>query len=196
MYREIIKATEEFSEIFCIGEGGFGSYLERGSLAKFFSVDEEAKELDWEKRVNIIKGVAHALSYMHHDCTPSIVHRDISSNNVLLDSEYEARLSDFGTAKFLRKDSSNWTTLGGTLGYVAPELAYTLRVTEKCDVYSFGILTLETIKGTHPGDIILISTIKLAKACLHVNPESRPTMHMISSLLSVGAPCRQQVGKY
>ncbi|XP_027164367.1 MDIS1-interacting receptor like kinase 2-like isoform X1 [Coffea eugenioides] len=287
MYREIIKATEEFSEIFCIGEGGFGSvyktvlppsnlvavkrlhllpekvyfdsflneiraltnikhrnivklygfcstskhsllvyeYLERGSLAKIFSVDEEAKELDWEKRVNIIKGVAHALSYMHHDCTPSIVHRDISSNNVLLDSEYEARLSDFGTAKFLRKDSSNWTTLGGTLGYVAPELAYTMRVTEKCDVYSFGILTLETIKGTHPGDIvaylmsstpgnielkdlldqrlpppteetekILISTIKLAKACLHVNPESRPTMHMISSLLSVGAPCRQQVG--
>ncbi|CDP11199.1 unnamed protein product [Coffea canephora] len=289
MYREIIKATEEFSEIFCIGEGGFGSvyktilppsnlvavkrlhllpekvyfdsflneiraltnikhrnivklygfcsnskhsflvyeYLERGSLAKIFSADEEAKELDWEKRVNIIKAVAHALSYMHHDCTPSIVHRDISSNNVLLDSEYEARLSDFGTAKFLKKDSSNWTTLGGTLGYVAPELAYTMRVTEKCDVYSFGILTLETIKGTHPGDIvanlmsstpgnielkdlldqrllhpteetekILISTIKLAKPCLHVNLDSRPTMHMISSLLSVGAPCRQQVGKY
>ncbi|CDP11196.1 unnamed protein product [Coffea canephora] len=277
MYREIIKATEEFSEIFCVGDGGFGSvykailppsnlvavkrlhllpkkvcfnsflneiraltnikhrnivklhgycsnskhsflvyeYLKRGSLAKIFSIDEQAKELDWEKRVNIIKGVAQALSYMHHDCSPSIVHRDISSNNVLLDSEYEAHVSDFGTAKFLRRDSSNWTTPAGTLGYIAPEFAYTMRVTEKCDVYSFGVLTLEIIKGKHPGEFvghlmssttgdmelkelldqrlshptqeiekILVFILKIAEACLHVNPESRPNMHRISSLLS------------
>ncbi|CAA2983572.1 MDIS1-interacting receptor like kinase 2-like [Olea europaea subsp. europaea] len=61
-------------------------YLDRGSLAKTLSVDEEAKKLDWPKRVNILKGVAHALSYMHHSCSPPIVHRDISSNNILLDS--------------------------------------------------------------------------------------------------------------
>ncbi|CDP20105.1 unnamed protein product, partial [Coffea canephora] len=97
-------------------------YLERGSLAKILSIEEEAKELDWQKRLNIIKGVAHALSYMHHDCSPPIVHRDISSNNILLDPECEAHVSDFGTSKFLRRDSSNWSSLAGTYGYVAPAL--------------------------------------------------------------------------
>ena len=95
-------------------------YLERGSLAGMLRNDDEAKELDWSKRVKIIKGVAHALAYMHHGCSPPIVHRDISSNNVLLDAEFEARVSDFGTAKLLNPDSSNWTALAGTFGYVAP----------------------------------------------------------------------------
>ncbi|KAG5552608.1 hypothetical protein RHGRI_010632 [Rhododendron griersonianum] len=95
-------------------------YLERGSLASIFSRDEEARDLDWPKRVNIVKGVAHALSYMHHDCTPPIVHRDISSNNILIDEEYEARVSNFGTAKLLKLDSSNWSALAGTYGYIAP----------------------------------------------------------------------------
>ena len=66
-----------------------------------------AKELDWNKRVNIIKVVAHALSYMHHNWSPLIVYRDISSKNVLLDSEYEAHVSDFGIAKLLNQDSSS-----------------------------------------------------------------------------------------
>ncbi|XP_062028306.1 MDIS1-interacting receptor like kinase 2-like [Rosa rugosa] len=118
------------------------------------SKDEEAKELGWSKRVNIVKGVAHALCYMHHDCLPPIVHRDISSKNILLDDEYEACVSDFGTAKFLNPDSSNWTALAGTYGYVAPELAYTMEVNEKCDVYSFGVVTLETVMGRHPGDLL------------------------------------------
>ena len=95
-------------------------YLERGSLAKILTNDDRAKELDWNKRDNIIKGVAHALSYLHHDCSPPIVHRDVSSKNVLLDLEYEAHVSDFGTAKILNQDSSNWTSLAGTYGYVAP----------------------------------------------------------------------------
>ena len=76
--------------------------------------------MDWNKRVNIIKGVAHALSYMHHDCSPPIVQRDISSKNILLDSECEAHVSDFGTAKILNQESSNWTSLAGTYGYLAP----------------------------------------------------------------------------
>ncbi|KAM7461973.1 hypothetical protein LguiA_030094 [Lonicera macranthoides] len=115
-------------------------YLERGCLAKILRKEEEARKLDWKKRVNIIKGIAHALSYMHHDCSPPIVHRDISSKNILLNSKYEACVSDFGTAKILKADSSNWSTLAGTYGYVAPELAYTMKVTGKCDVYSFGII--------------------------------------------------------
>ncbi|XP_044500851.1 MDIS1-interacting receptor like kinase 2-like [Mangifera indica] len=129
-------------------------FLERGSLATILSNEEKAKELGWSNRMNVIKGVAKALSYMHHDCSPPIVHRDISSKNVLLDMEYEAHVSDFGTAKFLKKDSSNWSELAGTYGYIAPELAYTMNVTEKCDVYSFGVLTLEIIKGNHPRDFL------------------------------------------
>ena len=88
-------------------------YLERGSLATILSDDGGAKELDWSKRVNIIKGVVHALSYLHHDCSPPIVHRDISSKNVLLDSEYDAHVSNFGTSKILNQYSSNWTSLAG-----------------------------------------------------------------------------------
>ncbi|KAL3513957.1 hypothetical protein ACH5RR_026674 [Cinchona calisaya] len=166
-------------------------YLERGSLAKLLSIEEEAKKLHWQKRVNIIK-------------------------------EYEARVSDFGTAKLLKINSSNWSAVAGTYGYVAPELAYTMKVTEKGDVYSFGVLTLEVIKGSHPGDFIphltsptcknvqlkdlidqqlvypgredeeaLVSILKLARACLSVDPQSRPTMHIVSSLLSMGAQPQQ-----
>ncbi|KAG5612621.1 hypothetical protein H5410_023902 [Solanum commersonii] len=129
-------------------------YVERGSLSSILSNEAESKKLDWFKRVNIVKGVAFALSYMHQDCSPPIVHRDISRSNVLLDSEYEARVADFGIAKLLKPDSSNCTVLAGTYGYIAPELAYTRKVTEMCDVYSFGVLALEIIKGKHLGEYI------------------------------------------
>ena len=95
-------------------------FLEGGSLVKLLKSEEGAKAFDWIKRANVIKGVANALSYMHHDCSPSIIHRDISSKNVLLDQEYEAHISDFGTARLLKPDSSNWTSLAGTFGYMAP----------------------------------------------------------------------------
>ncbi|XP_058073598.1 MDIS1-interacting receptor like kinase 2-like isoform X3 [Magnolia sinica] len=68
--------------------------------------------------------------------------------------ELEASVSDFGTARLLIPDSSNWTALVGTCGYIAPELAYTMRVTEKCDVYSFGVVALEVMMGSHPGELI------------------------------------------
>ncbi|KAM0977450.1 hypothetical protein TB2_019833 [Malus domestica] len=113
---------------------------------------EKAKEVGWRKRVNIVNGVADAFAYMHHDVVPPIMHRDISSKKLLLDSEYDASASNFGTAKFLNRDSTNLTVVGGTYGYVAPELAYTMELNEKCDVYSFGVVALEIIKGRHPGD--------------------------------------------
>ncbi|KAK9019814.1 hypothetical protein V6N11_054322 [Hibiscus sabdariffa] len=128
--------------------------VERGSLSMVLSNNEEAKELDWTKRLNVVKGLANALSYMHHGHTQPVVHRDISSNNVLLDSDYEARVSNFGTARILKPDSTNWTSLAGTYGYIAPELAYTMRVDEKCDVYSFGVVTVEVFMGKHPGDLL------------------------------------------
>ncbi|KAJ7982527.1 putative Receptor protein kinase [Quillaja saponaria] len=129
-------------------------FMERGSLADMLRNDREAIELDWPKRVEIVKGVAQALSYLHHDHAPPIIHRDISSKNVLMNSNLEAHVSDFGTARFLQPGASNWTTFAGTYGYSAPELAYTMAVTEKCDVYSFGVLVLEVVMGKHPGELI------------------------------------------
>ncbi|XP_043710096.1 MDIS1-interacting receptor like kinase 2-like [Telopea speciosissima] len=129
-------------------------YIERGSLAYVLGNEAEAVELDWWKCLNIIRGVAHALSYLHHDYTPPLIHQDISSNNILLDADFKPHVGDFGTANFLNPDSSNRTIRVGTFGYIAPELAYTMVVTEKCDVFSFGVLTLEIIMGRHPGELI------------------------------------------
>ncbi|MFQ6630698.1 hypothetical protein Gotur_008572 [Gossypium turneri] len=146
-FEDIIKATEDFDIKYCI---------ERVVMAVFTDIDDEVVEMDWIKRVNIVKGVAHALSYMHHDYNPPIVHRDISSNNILLNSELEAFIVDFGTARFLNPDSSNQTVIVGTYGYIAPEFAFSLVVTEKCDVYSFGVLALEKLihlKATEDFDI-------------------------------------------
>ncbi|KAK8999442.1 hypothetical protein V6N11_070609 [Hibiscus sabdariffa] len=129
-------------------------YMENGSL--FYNLRDEvgAMEMDWTNRIEIIKGIAHALSYLHHDCSPPIVHRDISSNNVLLNSNFQAFVADFGTARMLDLDSSNQTVLVGTRGYIAPELAYTMVVTQQCDVYSFGVVALETLTGNHPGEVL------------------------------------------
>ncbi|KAJ6869555.1 hypothetical protein NC651_034326 [Populus alba x Populus x berolinensis] len=149
-------------------------FVERGSLRKVLNDEEQAGKMDWDKRMNLIKGVANALSYMHHDCSPPIIHRDISSNNVLLDSEYEARVSDFGTARLLMPDSSNWTSFAGTFGYTAPELAYTMKVDEKCDVYSFGVLTLEVMMGKHPGDFI--SSLMLSASTSSSSPIGHNTV--------------------
>ncbi|XP_020214421.1 MDIS1-interacting receptor like kinase 2-like [Cajanus cajan] len=129
-------------------------YMDRGNLSEMLRNDTDALELDWPKRVDIIKDVASALSYMHHDCAPPLIHRDISSKNILLSSNLEAHVSDFGTARFLKPDSPIWTSFAGTFGYAAPELAYTMAVTEKCDVFSFGVLAFEVLTGKHPGDLV------------------------------------------
>ncbi|XP_048129009.1 MDIS1-interacting receptor like kinase 2-like [Rhodamnia argentea] len=151
-------------------------YMERGSLFCALRNDVEAVELDWSKRLNIVWDIAHALSYLHHDCTQPIVHRDISSNNILLNNNMKAFLSDFGTARLLEPNfSSNLTAdIAGTRGYIAPELAYTLVINEKCDVYSFGTVAMEIIMGEHPGEMILIlSTLFREDIMLHRILDSR-----------------------
>ncbi|CAM0908269.1 unnamed protein product [Alopecurus aequalis] len=218
VFKKIVEATNNFSEVHCIGTGGYGSvykaalatseifavkkihliedeccvnetvfscevkallqiqhrnvvklfgycsssqgrfliyeYMERGNLVETLKVNERAIELNWKRRINIVLDVVHALAYMHHDCSSPIVHRDITSNNILLDLEFRACVSDFGTAKILNVDGLNITRLAGTKGYLAPELAYTENVTAKCDVYSFGVLVLELFMGFHPGDLL------------------------------------------
>ena len=94
--------------------------MEKGSLFIVLSNDVEAKELNWKKRVNIIKEVAHALSYLHHNCIPTIVHRDLTTNNILLNLELQAFVANFGITRILSPNSSNLTTLAGTYGYIVP----------------------------------------------------------------------------
>ncbi|KAL3753099.1 hypothetical protein ACJRO7_000491 [Eucalyptus globulus] len=136
-------------------------FVERGSLAKVLYGGTGAAELDWGTRVKIVQGVAHAIAYLHHNRSPPIVHRDITLNNILLESDLEPRLSDFGIARLLNSGSSNWTTVARSYRYMAPELAITMRVTNKCDVYSFGIVALEIMMGKHPGD--LLSSLSMTK---------------------------------
>ncbi|PWZ31074.1 Receptor-like protein kinase HSL1 [Zea mays] len=107
-------------------------------------------ELDWDKRCRIAVGVAKGIMYLHHDCSPAIIHRDIKSTNILLDEKYEAKLADFGIAKMV--EGSTLSCFAGTHGYMAPELAYSLNATEKSDVYSFGVVLLELLTGHSPTD--------------------------------------------
>ncbi|GAU48243.1 hypothetical protein TSUD_174810 [Trifolium subterraneum] len=166
-------------------------FMEKGSLEKILKDDEEAIAFDWNKRVNAIKDVANALCYMHHDCSPPIVHRDMSSKNILLDFEYVARVSDFGTAKLLNPNSSNWTSFAGTFGYAAPELAYTMEVNEKNDVYSFGVLALEILFGKHPGDDIVSNSLQWI--IMGSTLDTMPLMNKLDQRLS--GPVNRQAKK-
>ncbi|KAG6636343.1 hypothetical protein I3843_11G103800 [Carya illinoinensis] len=130
-------------------------FLPGGSLDE--ALHERSEQLDWDARLNIILGAAKGLAYLHHDCSPRIIHRDIKSSNILLDSNLEARVSDFGLAKLLEDEESHITTIvAGTFGYLAPEYMQSGRATEKTDVYSFGVLVLEVLSGKRPTDASFI----------------------------------------
>ncbi|GJY71861.1 PTI1-like tyrosine-protein kinase [Tanacetum coccineum] len=107
--------------------------------------------LDWPRRMSIAIGSAEGLSYLHHEVTPHIIHRDIKASNVLLDSDFQAKVADFGFAKLIPDGVTHMTTrVKGTLGYLAPEYAMWGKVSESCDVYSFGILLLEILSAKKP----------------------------------------------
>lgn len=126
-------------------------FLAGGSLDE--ALHEKSEQLDWDVRLNIILGAAKGLAYLHHDCSPRIIHRDIKSSNILLDGNLDARVSDFGLAKHLEDEESHITTIvAGTFGYLAPEYMQSGRATEKTDVYSFGVLVLEIISRKRPTD--------------------------------------------
>ncbi|WVZ09642.1 hypothetical protein V8G54_014172 [Vigna mungo] len=115
---------------------------------------ENQPVLEWANRVKIAAGAARGLAYLHEDCNPRIIHRDIKSSNILLDFNYEAKVSDFGLAKLALDANTHITTrVMGTFGYVAPEYASSGKLTEKSDVYSFGVVLLELITGRKPVDV-------------------------------------------
>ncbi|KAG8384217.1 hypothetical protein BUALT_Bualt04G0095000 [Buddleja alternifolia] len=131
-------------------------YMENGSLGDVLSGEKGGVLLDWPKRFAIALGTAQGLAYLHHDCVPAIVHRDFKSNNILLDEEFKPKVADFGLAKILKRNEEEgdqvMSRVAGSYGYIAPEYAYTMKVTEKSDVYSFGVVLLELITGKRPND--------------------------------------------
>ncbi|KAI8020084.1 putative LRR receptor-like serine/threonine-protein kinase [Camellia lanceoleosa] len=120
-------------------------YMEGGSLEDLVS---DRTRLTWRRRIDIAIDVAHALVFLHHECFPAIVHRDVKASNVLLDKDGKARVTDFGLARIFDDGNSHVsTTVAGTIGYVAPEYGQTWKATTKGDVYSFGVLAMELATG-------------------------------------------------
>ncbi|KAL1205296.1 Leucine-rich repeat receptor-like serine/threonine-protein kinase BAM3 [Cardamine amara subsp. amara] len=129
-------------------------YMPNGSLGEVLH-GKAGVFLKWETRLQIALEAAKGLCYLHHDCSPLIIHRDVKSNNILLGPEFEAHVADFGLAKFMMQEngaSECMSSIAGSYGYIAPEYAYTLRIDEKSDVYSFGVVLLELITGRKPVD--------------------------------------------
>lgn len=119
----------------------------------YFHLHVSELVLDWQTRVKVASGAARGIAYLHEDCHPRIIHRDIKSSNILLDKNFEARVSDFGLAKLAADLNTHITTrVMGTFGYMAPEYASSGKLTEKSDVFSFGVVLLELITGRKPVD--------------------------------------------
>ncbi|KAJ7965073.1 Kinase family protein [Quillaja saponaria] len=127
-------------------------YVNNGNLEQWLhGAMRHHGTLTWEARMKVILGTAQALAYLHEAIEPKVVHRDIKSSNILIDDEFNAKVSDFGLAKLLDSGESYITTrVMGTFGYVAPEYANTGLLNEKSDIYSFGVLLLEAVTGRDP----------------------------------------------
>uniref|UniRef100_A0A0D9ZII4 non-specific serine/threonine protein kinase n=1 Tax=Oryza glumipatula TaxID=40148 RepID=A0A0D9ZII4_9ORYZ len=173
-YAELKLATDNFSSQNILGEGGFGpvykqyfvhaqnihvtnlagktpllvyEYLENGSLDQAIFGDSSLN-LDWVTRFEIILGIARGLTYLHEESSVRIVHRDIKASNVLLDTDLTPKISDFGLAKLYDEKQTHVSTrIAGTLGYLAPEYAMRGHLSEKADVFAFGVVMLETVAG-------------------------------------------------
>ncbi|XP_027331130.1 probable LRR receptor-like serine/threonine-protein kinase At1g74360 [Abrus precatorius] len=125
-------------------------YIGGGSLEDLVT---DATRLTWRRRLEVAIDVARALVYLHHECYPSIVHRDVKASNVLLDKDGKAKVTDFGLARVVDAGDSHVSTIvAGTVGYVAPEYGHTWQATTKGDVYSFGVVVMELATGRRAVD--------------------------------------------
>jgi len=132
-------------------------YMPNGTLFdQLHQPDSESKNkiMDWKLRLKISIGAAKGLAWLHHSCNPRILHRNISSKCILLDEDYEPKISDFGLARLMNPIDTHLSTFVngefGDLGYVAPEYTRTLVATPKGDIYSFGVVLLELVTGERP----------------------------------------------
>ncbi|CAL5385380.1 unnamed protein product [Camellia sinensis] len=124
-------------------------YMECGSLAENLT----SNTLDWEKRFHIAVGSAKGLAYLHDECLEWVLHCDVKPQNILLDSNYQPKVADFGLSKLLNRGDghdSGFSRVRGTRGYMAPEWIFNFRITSKVDVYSYGVVMLEMVTGKSP----------------------------------------------
>jgi serine/threonine protein kinase len=131
-------------------------YMEKGSLADNLS----SNALNWGKRYKIALGTAKCLAYLHEECLEWILHCDIKPQNILIDSDYQPKVADFGLSKLVQRnnfDNSSFSRMRGTRGYMAPEWIFNLPITSKVDVYSYGVVLLEMITGKSAMTGILIT---------------------------------------
>nr|XP_043607014.1 probable receptor-like protein kinase At1g80640 isoform X2 [Erigeron canadensis] len=124
--------------------------MHNGSLENQLHGPSSGSNLTWHCRMKIALDTARGLEYLHENCKPSVIHRDLKSSNILLDSSFNAKLSDFGLAVMDGAQNKNNIQLSGTLGYVAPEYLLDGKLTDKSDVYAFGIVLLELLLGRRP----------------------------------------------
>ncbi|CAK9231714.1 unnamed protein product, partial [Sphagnum troendelagicum] len=129
-------------------------FVPNGTLDDNLHGKKQGVVMDWATRVKVAVGAARGLAYLHEDCNPRIIHRDIKASNILLDKNFEAQVADFGLAKLASDANTHVTTrVMGTFGYLAPEYAASGKLTEKSDVFSFGVVLLELITGRKPVDL-------------------------------------------
>ncbi|KAL8541972.1 hypothetical protein ACS0TY_002997 [Phlomoides rotata] len=179
-------------------------YVNNGNLEQWLhGAMRQHGFLTWEARTKVLLGTAKALAYLHEAIEPKVVHRDIKSSNILIDEEFNAKVSDFGLAKLLGAGKSHITTrVMGTFGYVAPEYANTGLLNEKSDVYSFGVLLLEAITGRDPVDygrpapeVNLVDWLKMmvgsrrSEEVVDPNIETRPSTRALKRALLTALRC-------
>jgi serine/threonine protein kinase len=135
--------------------------VENGSLANILFRDQKTFVLDWKQRFNIALGVAKGLAYLHHECLEWVIHCDVKPENILLDTDFEPKITDFGLAKLLSRAGSNqnMSQVRGTVGYIAPEWVSGLPITAKVDVYSYGIVLLELLSGARVSELAVGSDV-------------------------------------
>ncbi|KAL9267491.1 putative receptor-like protein [Drosera capensis] len=179
-------------------------YVNNGNLEQWLhGAMRQRGHLTWEARMKVLLGTAKALAYLHEAIEPKVVHRDIKSSNILIDDEFNAKVSDFGLAKLLGAGKSHVTTrVMGTFGYVAPEYANTGLLNEKSDVYSFGVLLLESITGRDPVDygrpqqeVNLVDWLKMmvgsrrSEEVVDPNIDARPSTKALKRALLTALRC-------
>ncbi|MED6143505.1 hypothetical protein PIB30_006763 [Stylosanthes scabra] len=130
-------------------------YMPNGSLDNhiFFEEGTSKTPLSWHLRYKIISGVASALHYLHNEYDQKVIHRDLKASNIMLDSDFNARLGDFGLARAIENEKTSYAELEGvpgTIGYIAPECFHTGKATRESDVYGFGAVLLEVVCGQRP----------------------------------------------
>ncbi|XP_076956375.1 cold-responsive protein kinase 1-like isoform X1 [Bidens hawaiensis] len=136
-------------------------YMKNRSLDRIIHAGKSNQYLNWKTRFQIILGIARGLHYLHEESHIRIVHRDIKASNILLDGNFQPKIADFGLARFFPEDQAYIsTTLAGTLGYTAPEYAIRGELSEKADIYSFGVVVLEIISCRRNTDLTLSSEIQ------------------------------------